>query len=93
MESCTEMCIFISYPKGARGGIFYNPKEKKVIVITHATFLEDDYMNNFKPRRKVVLEELDSIRDPQETPNFPPLFPIDVQRREYVQHPPEGEQT
>ena len=58
------MCMFISYPKGMRGGIFYNPKEKKVIVSTHATFLEEDYMNNFKTKSKVVLEELDSVRDP-----------------------------
>ena len=64
------MCMFIGYPKGMRGRIFYNLKENNVIVSTHATFLEKDYMNNFKPRGKVVLEELDSIRDPQETLNF-----------------------
>ena len=50
-------------------------------------------MNNFKPMSKVVLEELNSVRDPQETPNFPPLFPVDVQRGEYVQYVLEGEQT
>ena len=72
------MCMFISYPKGTRGEIFYNPKEKKVIVSTHATFLEEDYMNNFKPTSKVVLEELDSVRDPPQTLIFPPLFPVDV---------------
>ena len=85
--------MFIGYPKGTRGGIFYNPKEKKVIVRTHATFLEEDYMNNFKPKSKVVLEELDSVRDPPQTPIFPPLFPVDVQIRENVQNVPEGEQT
>ena len=66
--------MFISYPKGTSGGIFYNTKEKKVIVSTQAPFLEYDYMNNFKPKGKVVLEELDSVRDLQETPNFPPCF-------------------
>ena len=50
-------------------------------------------MNNFKPRSKLVLEELALVRDPQETPNFSPLFPIDVQRGEYVQHVPKSEQT
>ena len=84
LESRTEMCMFIGYPKGTRGGIFFNPKEKKVIVSTHATFLEEDYMNNFKPKSKVVLEELDSVRDPPQTPIFPPLFPVDVQRGENV---------
>ena len=93
LESRIEMCMFISYPKGTRGGIFYNPKEKKVIVSTHATFLENDYMNNFKPKSKVVLEELGSVRDPPQTPIFPPLFPVDVQRGENVQNVPKGEQT
>ena len=73
------MCMFIGYLKGMRGEIFYNPKEKKVIVSTYTTFLEDDYMNNFKPRSKVVLEELNSVRDSQKTPSFPPMFLVDVQ--------------
>ena len=72
---------------------FIIQRKKKVIVSSHATFLEDDYMNNFKPRSKVVLEKLNSVRDPQETPNFPPMFSIDVQRGKYVQHVLEGEQT
>ena len=74
------MCMFIGYPKRTRCGIFYNPKEKKVIVSTHATLLEEYYKNNFKPKSKAVLEKLDSVQDPQETPNFLPLFPVDVQR-------------
>ena len=41
LESRIEMCMFIGYPKGMRGGIFYKPKEKKVIRSTRATFLED----------------------------------------------------
>ena len=52
--------MFIGYPKGTRDEIFYNPKEKKVIVSTLATFLEEVYMKNFKPRSKVVLKKLDS---------------------------------
>ena len=84
--------MFIGYPKRTRGGIFYNPKKNKVVVCTHTTFLKENYMNSFKPRSKVVLEDLDTVRDPQETPSFPPLYPIDVHRGEYVQHVPEGEQ-
>ena len=60
LEPCTKVCMFIGYPKGTRGGLFYSPSDKKVFVLTNATFLEDDYMTNFKPRRKVVLEELRS---------------------------------
>ena len=60
LEPHIELCMFVGYPKGTRGGLFYSPSYKKVFVSTNATFLEDDYMINFKPRRKVVLEELHS---------------------------------
>lgn len=42
--------MFIGYSMGTRGGIFYSLKEKKLIMTTCTTFLEDDYMMNFKPR-------------------------------------------
>ena len=64
LEPRTEVCMFVGYPKGKRGGLFYSPSDKKVFVSTNVTFLEDDYKTNFKPRSKVVLEELrsDQIR-------------------------------
>ena len=60
LEPRTEVCLFVGYPKGTRGGLFYSPQDKKVFVSTNATFLENDYMENFKPRNRVVLEELQS---------------------------------
>ena len=68
LESHTEVCICVIYPKGRKRGLFNSPQEKKVFVSTSATFLETDYMTNYKPRSKVVLEELlsDQIR-PQPT--------------------------
>ena len=59
LEPRTKVCMFVGYPKGTRGGFFYSPSNKKVFVSTNETFLED-YMTNFKPRSKVVLEELHS---------------------------------
>ena len=32
LESLTEVCLFIGYPKGTRGGLFYSSSKKKVIV-------------------------------------------------------------
>ena len=60
-----------TYPKGTRGGLFYSPSDKKVLVWTNDTFLEDDYMTNFKPRSKVLLEELrfNQIRKSPSTTN------------------------
>ena len=52
--------MFVGYPKRTRGGLFYSSQDRKVIVSTHFTSLEEDYMNNFKPKSKVILEELSS---------------------------------
>ncbi|KAG8503558.1 hypothetical protein CXB51_001537 [Gossypium anomalum] len=58
LDSWIELCMFVGYPKGINGGLFYNSKEQTVIVSTHATFLEESYMNGFKPRSKEVLEKI-----------------------------------
>ena len=70
LEPRIELCMFVGYPKGMRGSLFYSPSDKKVFVSTNVTFLEYDYMTNFKPRSKVVLEELRSdqiIKSPSTT--------------------------
>ena len=85
LESRTEVCLFIGYPKGTRGGLFYSSSEKKVIVSTNAKIFEEDYANNFKPKSKVILEELDSAQESPKPPKFGPivpLFPVRVQQRE-----------
>ena len=58
LEPRSEVCMFVGYPKGTRGGLFYSAQDNKVFVSTNATFLEYNYMADFKPRSKVVLEEL-----------------------------------
>ena len=42
---------------------FYSSLGKKLIVSTNAKFVEEDYVNNFKPKSKVILEELDSTQE------------------------------
>ena len=58
LEPRSKVCLFVGYPKETKGGLFYSPKENKVFVSTNATFLEENYMRDYKPRSKVVLEEL-----------------------------------
>lgn len=38
LEPITNVCFFVRYPEGTRGGIFYDPIDKKTFVSTHATF-------------------------------------------------------
>ena len=59
LEAKIEVCMFLGYSKETKGYLFYNHKDNKVFVSTHAKILEDDYVNNFNPRSKVVLAELD----------------------------------
>ena len=54
----TEVVFFVGYPKGTVGGLFYSHKDNKVFVSTNAKFLENDYMNDYTPRNRVVLAEM-----------------------------------
>ena len=61
LEAKTEVCMFLGYSKETKGYLFYNHKANKVFASTNAKFLEDDYVNNFNPRSKVVLAEKDEV--------------------------------
>ncbi|KAK1570844.1 hypothetical protein Q3G72_007904 [Acer saccharum] len=62
MESRSETCIFVGYPKETKGYYFYSPSDLKVFVSTNAKFLENDYMNDFVPRSRIVLNEIGRVR-------------------------------
>ena len=59
LEAKTKVCIFLGYSMETKGYLFYNHKDNKVFVNTNAKFLEDDYVNNFNPRSKIVLAKID----------------------------------
>ena len=58
LESRTEVKLFVGYPMGTKGYLFYSPKDRDVTVSTNARFLEEDYIMNHKPMSSIVLEEL-----------------------------------
>jgi len=58
LEPKSEVCLFVGYPKETRGYLFYSHIDNKAFVSTTTKFLENDYMNNFTPRRRVVLAEM-----------------------------------
>ena len=60
LELCTELCLFVGYPKEMKDGYFYSPKDNKVFVSRNARYLENDHIRNHKSNNKVVLEELDT---------------------------------
>ena len=66
MESRSETCIFVGYPKETKGYYFCSPSDLKVFVSTNAKFLEKDYMNDFVPKIRIVLNEMSGDTIPQE---------------------------
>ena len=40
LEARLEVCLFVDYPRGTKGYLFYDPKEQRVLVSTNARFLE-----------------------------------------------------
>jgi len=56
------VCLFVGYLKGTRGYLFYSRNEIK-FVTTNAIFLENDNVNNYRPKSKVVLEEMLDARE------------------------------
>ena len=49
LKARTDGCLFMSYPKGTKGYLFYDPQEQKVIVSTNVWFLKEDYINTHLP--------------------------------------------
>ena len=58
LESRSDVCLFVGYPKGTKGYMFYDSQEQMVLVSTNARFLEEDYMIDNKPRSKIILDEM-----------------------------------
>ena len=58
LASRSEFYLFVGYPKGTKGYVFYSPSDNKTFISTNAKFLEEDFMKDFKPRSRLVLEEL-----------------------------------
>ena len=58
LEHRSKLCLFVSYPKEARGGLFYDPQDNKICVSTNATFLEEDHIKNHNLCSKIVLSKI-----------------------------------
>ena len=58
LESRTELCKFVGYPKETIGYYFYRPEEQSIFVAKRAIFIEDEYILRRDSGSKVVLEEV-----------------------------------
>ncbi|KAL8488182.1 hypothetical protein ACS0TY_024461 [Phlomoides rotata] len=76
LEPHSELRLFVGYPKGTKGGIFYSPKDQRIVVSTYSRFLEEDYMSNRKLKSEITLDE---IRGPAPIPTVQVDIPSDTQ--------------
>ena len=58
LEPKSKVYLLVGYPKETRGYLFYSHNDNKVFVNTNAKFLENDYMNDYTPKSRVVLAEM-----------------------------------
>ncbi|KAL2491690.1 Uncharacterized protein Adt_27318 [Abeliophyllum distichum] len=72
LESRSEICLFVGYPKGTRGYYFYSPLDRKVFVSTNTTFLEDKYFNERQSKSRAVLEEMSGSNPNSSIPGTQP---------------------
>ncbi|KAL5538373.1 hypothetical protein UlMin_043253 [Ulmus minor] len=88
LDSLSEVCMFVGYPRETKGGYFYNSKENKVFVSTNVTFLEDSFIQDFKFRSNVMLEDMSNNIVASEVPNVE-SNPINEERQTDQQIPRE----
>ena len=58
LESKSEKCVFIVYPKETIGYTFYHRSEGKIFVAKNASFLEKEFLSKEVSGRKVELDEV-----------------------------------
>ena len=80
----------LDIPKEREVKFFVSTKDKKVFVSTYATFLEYNYMKNYKPKSTIILKKLAFSQKTPKTLEIPPQVSVCVQGGENV---PESEQT
>ncbi|MCE8502524.1 DDE-type integrase/transposase/recombinase, partial [Latilactobacillus sakei] len=61
LESRTNRCLFVGYPKGTIGYYFYNKDEQKVFISRNAVFLEEQVLSNPVTSSVVSLHEETSV--------------------------------
>ena len=55
VESRTELCRFVGYPKDTFGYYFYRPKEQSIFIANRVIFLEDEHLLRRDSGSKVFL--------------------------------------
>ena len=93
LESRTERCIFVGYPKETCGYYFYHLEDQKVFVAKRAVFLEKEHILDGDSGRMIELSE---VGEPSSSTTLQPesvqvsnTQVSTLRRSDRVSHPPE----
>ena len=92
LDTKSELCYFVGYPKGTKNWLFYGPREHIVLVNTNTIlFLEGDYMKDRKLNDRFDFRELsaspkcyNSMKDVPEITVLPLLDTRESRRSERI---------
>ena len=74
VDSKSELCWFVGYPKGTRGYNFNNKSDMKVFVSTNAKFMEEEYIMNH------IIRDMNKLMEKTEFPRIQDnVVPVDPQ--------------
>lgn len=80
LDSRTDRCLFVRYPKMSFGYHFHNPSERKVFVSSNTTFLEENYSLKDSKTKKTLEEQVPwpiiMVNENNEKPILTPIKPI-----------------
>ena len=93
LESRTERCKFVGYPKETYGYYFYHLEDQKVFVAKRAVFLEKEYILGEDSGRMIELSEVgepsSSTTLQPESVQVPNTQVSTLRRSDRVSHPPD----
>ncbi|KAL0420658.1 UNVERIFIED_CONTAM: hypothetical protein Slati_3088700 [Sesamum latifolium] len=76
LDSRSNLCRFIGYPKETTGYYFYDQAEQKIFISENVVFLEKDFQSDSR-RDEVLIEELSEEPQHDSTTSFEPTVHTD----------------
>ncbi|KAK4389746.1 Copia protein [Sesamum angolense] len=76
LDSRSNLCRFVGYPKKTAGYYFYDPSEQKISISRNTVFLEKGFSEDSR-QHEVLLEESSETPQQNDATSFEPLVPTD----------------
>ena len=75
LESKSDKCVFVGYPKETIGYSFYNKTEGKVFVAKNGVFLEKEFLAKGLSGRTIELDEVNGTEQDEQSSAAPEVVP------------------